>query len=56
MIRLSSLDSSPILLNPLHIVGVWRDGYNGSTIRTRDGNVFHVVESVEAVEKLLKGS
>jgi hypothetical protein len=57
MIRLSSSEqSNPILLNPAHIIGVWRNGYNGSRIRTRDGQIFDVVESVDTLEKLLKGS
>jgi hypothetical protein len=53
MIRLSERDSNPILMNPFYIIAVWRNGYNGSRIRTRDGQIFDVVESVDAIEKEL---
>jgi hypothetical protein len=54
VIRLASSEqNNPILLNPEFIVGVWRNGYNGSRIRTRDGSIYDVVQSVDDIEKLV---
>lgn len=55
MIRFTSVEQqNPILINPFHIIAIWRNGYNGSRIRTRDGQVFDVSDSMDTVERKLR--